>query len=33
VDWIHLSQDRDTSWALVNINELSGCIEGGDLRT
>jgi hypothetical protein len=30
VNWIHLAQDRDQWWALVNmVNELLGSIKGG----
>jgi len=30
VDWIHLAQVGDQLWALVNSNELSDSIKGGE---
>jgi hypothetical protein len=30
VDWIHLPQDRDKWGAVVNTNESSGSIKGGE---
>jgi hypothetical protein len=28
VNWIHMAQDRDQWWAVVNTNELSDSIKG-----
>jgi hypothetical protein len=31
VDWIHLAQDRDQGWALVNADEPSGSMKAVNL--
>jgi hypothetical protein len=32
VDWMHLAQDRDQWWAVVNtVMNISGSIKGGEI--